>query len=526
MFLRISNWLIIFLAILSHLSAGPDKKMPNLLICLSENHAAHLFTSLDELGSSMNPTPNLSHFSQTGYFHPLTYCTDASTGNTGFSLFTGLPKNSDLTGFDPSKFLAHLFKSIGYETVFLGSWTWGNTPEYFGFKNWRILDDPEIFLNPKINHNDGDYILEGHSTDIITDLAIQWFHKDRTNQDPFLMIVSYQATQRPWIPPIRMIDHYNDEWFDLPDNFLASFSDRTPANKYQKMNITKDLDPVYDLFFESPMDTNISHSQSSILTKNLSSMNDEQKTAWRMSWKPQNEAFARESLNEESLGVWKFQRFIKNYLRCLLAMDENIGRLVNYVRARNEYGLNFIYTAERGRFSGDFGWFGSEWMYEPSARVPLLLTSFQGVNFPELDSDRIFLDKDLYKLLNFFTDLPRRPELYSWADSNRSGIGQNELYFTQHHNSEEYGVCPHHGLRKGRYKIIHYYPFNEWEFYDLMNDPKEEKNLFSDTRYIDLIKQYQKMLSQSAELSGNHAYKNAFSESWKREQRAPQKKSR
>ena len=135
--------------------------------------------------------------------------------------------------------------------------------------------------------------------------------------------------------------------------------------------------------------------ESSIWAKNWESMNDEQKTAWGLSWKPQNEAFSREPPQGDSASIWIFQRFIKNYLRCLYAMDENIGRLINSIDPNIEGGYNFIYTSERGRLTGEFGWFGSEWMYEPSARIPLVFASSKGLSMPNIEPDNIFRDLDL-----------------------------------------------------------------------------------------------------------------------------------
>ena len=485
------------------------KAKSNLLLCLSEDHAAHLFNSLENYGSTINPTPHLSRIAQTGYFHQLAYCTNATSRDTAFSIQTGLVKSSNLETYNHSQFIAHFFKKLGYETAFFGSWTWKKKPKIFGFSYWNILDDPEIFFNPKILDSKGARHIEGHSTDIITDLAIRWIRKERNSEKPFFVIVSYQGTRRPWIPPIRKIDHYNNEWFESPDNFFTNFTTRTPANKYQRMNIAQDLDIINDLFLNNPSEENITATSSTILSKNLVSMNDEQKSAWKLAWKPQNEAFDRESHSDESLAIWKFQRFFKNYLRCILAMDENIGRLVESIPIIEKNGLNFIYTSERGRFTGEFGWFGSEWMYEPSARVPLILSSFQGTNFPEIASDKLFLDIDLYNLMR------------NWSYSLR-----NEFYFTHYDYPGKYSVCPHRGLRKERYKIIHYYPFNEWEFYDLIIDPKEEENLYRQNAYNTLIKEYKELLNEYTDHTAVHEPRVLFPETWKRAQRSPNKKTR
>ena len=514
MIFRSLRWIWAFLTTCS-LLADSDKKAQNIIVCVSENHAAGLLGSLDKFGSSLDPTPNLSKIAQTGFSHPKAYCTNSSPGHSAFSLLTGLPKDTDLRDFDPTTSLAKHFQSQGYKTAYFGSWSWDNKPDHFGFDQWYTLADAEIFFNPKIKDAKTNQVFEGHSTDIITDLAIRWVRKAHDTGKPFFIILSFNSMNRPWIPPVRMVNKYNEEWFTVPENFFTDFEERTPANKYQCMNIAQDLDPMSDLFLESMTDINQTLNQVSVLTKNLDSMNDEQKSAWMLSWKAQNEAFSRESLTEESSAIWKFQRYLKNYLRCLLAMDENIGRLFQFTKSQNKENNQFIYTSERGRFTGEFGWFGSEWMYEPSTRIPFIYTDDNTNSILQISSDAIWLDRDLYKLLK-----------------NNSVLGteslspKDEFYFSHHKFEQNNRVSPHQGLRKGRYKIIQYYPYDEWEFYDLLSDPMENRNLYHSHSHKDTIEHYKKLLQEACESQELSSPKFEFSEIWKRDQRSPNKKTR
>jgi arylsulfatase A-like enzyme len=523
--IRLPIWTIIFLAFHFSTIAETNGKKPNILICISEDHAIRFLANSEELGTSINPTPYLSRISQIGELHPLAYCTNASPSYTAFSLLTGKSKSTKREDFDSSQFLSQHFKTIGYETVFFGSWTWDNDPNHAGFDYWKILDDPEIFINPRIKDSKNQYVTEGHTTDVITDLAIQWVNK-RSETKPFFALVSFQATKRPWIPPIRTIDKYNAEWFDTPETFSSNLESRAPANKYQNMNIGADLDLVLDLFLPSYADLNSSKSTPSIWAKNWESMNDEQKTAWGLSWKPQNEAFSRESPQGDSVSIWMFQRFIKNYLRCLYAMDENIGRLIDSIDSKVEEGYNFIYTSERGRFTGEFGWFGSEWMYEPSARIPLVFANFKGVNAKVFKTEEIFRDFDLYSLIkNLGKPMTNEPTQIV-PQPNSTLFGNNQLYFSHLDHPGESGVSPHHGFRKGKYKIVHYYPFDEWEFFDLENDPKELQNLYNNMTHSTVVSEYKEYLKNADEFRKNKRENQLFSETWKRKQRSPENKKR
>ncbi len=517
---------IFFICALSLQLSATKKDNSNVIICISEDHAFHLFDSLDQFGSTINPTPNLSRIAQSGYFHQHAYCSNASSGNTAFPILTGLARNSKLENFAPSEFIGNYFQSIGYETAFFGSWTWPENPEKFGFKDWKVLSDSEIFYNPKIKGPEINRIVEGHSTDIITDLAIRWVLEERSQNKPFFVIVSYQSTRRPWIPPVRMIDSYNNEWFEVPLNFFSTFDERAPANKYQTMNISRDLSLSEDLFLETSTITDEAPLPLSILAKNLASMNDEQKSAWILSWKPQNEAFARESLSKDSLMNWKFQRFFKNYLRCILALDENIGRMVDFLSKNNEETFQFIYTAEKGRFTGEFGWFGSEWMYEPSTKIPLILWSNNSDNYTGIDQERLFLDRDLYGLLKNIHLLHYLKKNGAPKESKELSKLDDVLYFTHQDYPGGYNVASHHGIRKGRYKLIHYYPFNEWEFYDLESDKGEEENLYYKDSHKSEITRLKELLSISASHSKINEHRSKFTESSRREQRSPERKTR
>ena len=245
--------------------ADEQGQSPNLVVCISDNHAASLLGSLDLKGSSINPTPHLTRIIQSGFFHPLAYCTNSNSGKTAFPLLSGLPKHDRINHVPSKELIPEYLNSTGYECAFFGSWTSSKDPQDFGFSSWKILKDSQIFFNPEIKSSSRNQIIEGHTTDVITDLAIRWLKRRGNNKKPFFMLVSYQATQRPWIPPVRMISKYNNEWFSSPDNFFTDFNERTPANKYQQMNIYRDLDPQHDLFLYNRSDKNITDTDLSLI---------------------------------------------------------------------------------------------------------------------------------------------------------------------------------------------------------------------------------------------------------------------
>ncbi len=492
-------------------------KSPDILVCLSENHSTQCFGSLTSFGSSDDPSSNLSTLAKTGLSFTNAFCSNAGAGRTAFPILTGRPFDPAAPMWGEKNLLPWKLKQVGYETALFGSWNWTISPKKAGFDHWGILSDSSQFYNPTILSDRSSRKTEGHATDLITDLFLDWFRNHRQRNKPFFVLLSYNGAQRPWIPPIRFLNEYNEDWFETPGSFFSDFKGNAPANKYQRMNVSKDLDLSNDLFFSSSDDENSStFEKSSVLGKNLEAMNDEQRSAWQLAIKPQNEAFARERPTEDFLTSWKFQRFLKNYLRCILAIDQSVGRLMDSLEPETYANLTFIYTAQKGRFTGQKGWFGCDWMYDPSIRVPLVITNPDPTNLP-IDEQALIRDHDLNELI---------AGLAHPTDEKREGAKDRALFFTHSDYPGEAKVSPHVGIRSLTHKIIHYFPFDEWEFFDLIADPEEKQNLYLEPTHAGEIVRYKKKLEEAVMLHGFRIDHDLYSENWKRQQRSPEKRTR
>ena len=205
MITRSLGYLFICLSTFQVVLANNEFQLPNLLVCISDNHAANILGSLDTKGSPINPTPQLTRISHLGSSHSFAYCTNANGGKTAFPFLLVYRNMTGPNQLIQNQLLPEYLNLIGYECAFFGSWQSNKEPNDFGFSNWQILKDPQIFFNPEIKSTNRNHIIEGHTTDVITDLAIRWIEKRENNNKPYFILVSYQATQRPWIP-----SHAND----------------------------------------------------------------------------------------------------------------------------------------------------------------------------------------------------------------------------------------------------------------------------------------------------------------------------
>ena len=449
------------------------------------------------------------------------------------SLLTG--KHGHLNGFkrDGDKFngdqttLPNLLKQNGYDTALFGKWDLGTEPT--GFDYWQILADSDEFYNPEFWNPKGKERFEGHSTDVITDLSLDWMKRREQEQKPFFLMIQFNASRLPWMPAVRHVNLFDDVLLPEPPNLLDDLKNRAPPARYQEMEIQRNLDLHYDLFSPKPDGWNPSNALSANLVgqQNVREMNEEQSSAWQLAWRPKNEALVRESLKGEALLRWKFQRFAKNYLRCLKGIDESIGRLTQNLSMPETRECLIVYTASHGRFLGEHGWFGTHWMYEESLRVPLILSGKAKPDTAQkIINEALVQDIDVVPTILESLDIaiPKEVQgrsLLPLLDDNNSQPWRQALYFHYHAFPEEQMVPKHRGIRSLSQKLIHYYQFDEWELFDLSKDPNENHNLYKSEAYQRQIDELKSQLEELKNTLGDDSDISVMPEEWRRIYRGP-----
>lgn len=532
--MKIHNFILLFINIYCSTAVVSvhAENRPNFLMIVSESHSVSAFGSYKGYLSKINPTPNLDRIAQKSNVFLKAFCTNATVGPSSAVLLTG--KHSHLNGvmrngnmFDDSQ--EHLPKNLqmeGYETAIIGRWGLGRKPRYFDY--WNILIDSTQKYNPVFTSSENQKQIEGHSSDIITDLAIQWLSK-RNKEKPFFLIIQFNATTAPWLPAIRHLNLYDDKLLPEPKNLMDNHLGKSSPSRYQSMNISKDLDFSDDLFFPIQQ-TDKNQSAQPFLSnsqKNILAMTAEQLSAWTLSWRPKNEAFLRENQSKENILQWKFQRFVKNYLRCVRGIDDNLKRIETALSDTNSKDIFFIYTSNHGRLLGEHGWYGSRWMYEESMQIPLILNPDLSQNSPKLISSLVqnldiaptIMEYAQASNLRQNQGLSLKPLIeatdnnYTWRDS---------LYYHYNEFPSNQMIAKHYGIRTPKYKIIHFYQFNEWEFYDLHKDPFEEKNQFQNQVFSSQIEQMKKLLFKIREKYLDETDISIMPEEWRKIYRGPE----
>ena len=494
----------------------------NILLCLSKEHSTASISGYQDIFKELEISPNLERISGNGILFKNAFCSTANSELSLKSILTGTlvdPKQQKKRDQLQPANIQSVLKKKGYSTVFFGNWIGDKKPE--GFDYWEILEDASQFYNPKLINPHRSRKIEGHTTDIITDIALAWLKKQGNIPKPIFMVIHFNGLQQPWVPPIRNLELYNDLLLPEPITLLASHNYKAPPSRYQEMQIETNLNVESDLF----LGPDVANSEATAPDRSkgdglIRRLNGEQLSAWQLALRPQNEAFARLNVGMDGSISWKYQRYAKNYLRCVRAIDENVGRIYDFLHP-NEKGdsWTFIYTASSGNFIGENGWFGGAWMYEPTMRIPLIITGEDYGKNRICESNVQLLD-----LFPTITGVSNQSNgginLQSFNKENNSGENR-VLYFEHYQFPDKLMVAKHYGIRNGRYKLIHYHQFDEWELFDILKDPNEQNNLYVDSidpKLVEIIKT--KLITKRKKL-GLGKLLEPMPEEWRRIYRGP-----
>ncbi len=499
-------------------SEGATKR-PNIVFIFSDDHAPHAIGAYDGWLKSVNPTPNIDALARQGMLFTNSFCTNSICGPSRAVIITG--KHSHKNGFmnngnqfdGSQQTFPKLLQQVGYQTAVIGKWHLKSMPE--GFDHWEILPGQGEYYNPRLKSKNGRRAVEGYCTEVVTDLAIDWM-KQRTDDKPFMLMCQHKAPHRCWMPGPKHLNLYDDIDIPEPDTLFDRFTDNAAAVRNQEMEIDRHMDIVFDLFADPPegWENNeeadrakpkgpLFHRNQKDRSgfKNLKRMTPKQLQAWDAAFKNENAALTAANLQGEDLVRWKYQRYAKNYLRCVRGVDDSVGKIMQYLHdARLEQNTIVIYSSDQGFFVGDHGMYDKRWMYEESLKMPLIV-KWPGQTQPGSRDQHLVQNLDYAET---FLEIAgaRVPEdmqgrsLVPLLKGQPVNDWRSSIYYHFYEYPSVHMCARHNGVRTGQFKLFHMYEFDQWEFYDLAADPDEKQNQYNNPRYADKISMMKKELER------------------------------
>jgi arylsulfatase A-like enzyme len=521
----------LLLLLLLPLVAISHAKKPNIVFFFTDDHAPHAIGAYNGWLKSVNPTPEIDKLAAAGMLFENSFCTNSICGPSRAVIMSG--KHSHLNGFMNNgnsfdwnqQIFPKILRAAGYHTALYGKSHLKGKPQ--GFDSWAVLPGQGDYYNPAMITPEGRKIVPGYCTDIVTDMAIAFVKESKALGKPFMLMCQHKAPHRTWMPALRHLHLYDDIEIPEPSTLFDQYEGRIPA-QHQEMEIERHMYLDHDLFTDLTPDLVIpkqrrpSEDRSAYL--NMKRMTPEQLKVWRAAYGPKDKAFREAKLTGRDLVRWKFQRYAKNYLRSIKGVDENLARLR---KTLDDEGLAdntiFVYSSDQGFYIGDHGWYDKRWMYEESLKMPLIV-SWPGVIKPgsrntdlvqNLDYAQTFLEMAGVKI----PEDMQGASLVPLMKGTKPADWRKSIYYHYYEYPSYHQVPRHNGIRTDRYKLINFYEFGEWEFYDLKTDPDELKNLYGKPEKKELIEDIRKQLQALQKGYGDTTVLKEKPKAWKTERR-------
>lgn len=479
------------------------KGPPNILFIMSDDHA---YQAISAYSDHLINTPNIDRIAKEGILFSNACVTNSICAPSRAVILTG--KHSHLNGKIDNRFpfdttnitFPQLFQKAGYQTAMYGKLHFGNSPK--GVDDFMILPGQGRYINPRFITPKGDTTITGYTTDVITDLTLEWMKEKRDPNKPFMMAYLHKAPHRPWWPRPDKFAEFYQKTFPEPDNLFDDYSNRGTAAKTAEMNILTHMMYSHDSKIRPELVAEMGDKASPIVPEfegtfygDYNRANAEQKAQYEPTLAAINKDFEENwpSMTDEEKMKWKFQRYMQDYLGCISSVDDNIGRVLDYL---DESGLAentiVVYTSDQGFYLGEHGWYDKRFIYDESFKTPLV------VRWPGVIEAGTVND-EMVQNLDFAPTFLEAAGLEIPADMQGESLipilkgemedwNREEVYYHYYEYPGAHMVKRHYAIVTKEYKLVHFYDdVDEWELYDRKKDPQEMNSVYNDPAYKDTV---------------------------------------
>ena len=472
---------------------------PNIVFIFSDDHATNAISAYGGIFKDIAPTPNIDRIANEGALLKNALCTNAICGPSRAAVLTG--KYSHVNGYfknykggvfnNQQWTYPQSLQASGYQTALIGKWHLVSEPIGFDYYKYHISKGEQgLYWDPVYNDNGKKIKEKGYATNLTTDFAMDWLNERNPNQ-PFCLMLQYKAPHRQWAPDTKYEDLWENQEMPTPSNFNDTYQDRELTAGNTEM--TMDYFSRRDMKMTPP---------DSLLKK--------ARNKWlQYGFKPGEVVTPVKGLNREETRQWKYQKYIKDYLATIRSVDDNIGRVLEYLKVNGlEENTIVIYASDQGFFLGEHGFFDKRFMYEEALHMPFIIR-YPGKIKPRTVVNDIITNIDFAPTLLEMAgvSVPEAVQGKSFFNNLKGKTSKDwrqSMYYHYYEYPFYHRVQPHYGIRNQRYKLIHfYYDVDIWEFYDLQNDSSEINNLINSETHTEIIDSLKTELYRLKEEYGN-----------------------
>ena len=481
---------------------------PNIIFMMSDDHAYQAISAYSDL---LIQTPQIDRLATEGMRFDNACVTNSICAPSRAVILTG--KHSHLNGKIDNRFpfdttnvtFPQIFHENGYQTAMFGKLHFGNNPK--GFDEFKILPGQGRYYNPIFNtKHEGQIQINGYTTDIITNMTLDWLEEERDPEKPFLLFFLHKAPHREWLPAPRHYRTFTQKTFPEPASLFDDYEGRGSAAREAEMNLLAHMNWAGDskIYPEVMDELGIPETATwdkAAFAREVGIMNPAQRREWDKVYGPINEEFKKNypNMSQEDLMKWRYQRYMQDYLGCIAAVDDGVGRVLDFVdRSGLRDNTIIVYTSDQGFYLGEHGWFDKRFIYDESFKTPLLVR-WPGVITPGT------VNTQMVQNLDFAQTLLDAAGIQAPSDMQGESLvplfkGEIEnfrdaVYYHYYEYPAVHMVKRHYGIVTEEYKLMHfYYDVDEWELYDRQKDPGEMKNVYNDPAYADVVAKLHRQL--------------------------------
>lgn len=475
-----------------HISSYKNAARPNILFIMADDLTTQAISAYGGIYKDVAPTPNIDQIAKEGILFKNFVCTNAICGPSRASILTG--KYSHVNGyyknegggkFNPDQWtFPQELQKQGYQTVLFGKWHLGSEPKGFSTYTYHNTHGQQgRYWNPIYNQNGTNKEIKGYATNTTTDLALDWMKNKRDTQAPFLMLLQYKAPHRPWRPDVK----YQHAWDGITMPFPETFNDDYKGRELTAGNteMTMEYFSRRDMKLQPPK-----------------SMKGKKKLQWEFYGTRKGQVVQLRGMSDKEGRNWRYQTFIKDYLACVKSVDDNIGRVLAYLKEQHlDENTIVVLTSDQGFYLGDHGFFDKRFIYEESLKMPFIMKYPKRIR-PQSYSTDLVANIDIAPTLLEMAKTPipagiQGESFYSQVTGNIREIDRKGVYYHYYEYPYWHHVQPHYGIRTKEFTLAHfYYDIDVWELYDLEKDPNQLNNCINDSAYQNTVSTLKKELQK------------------------------